>query len=381
MFEPISQWFWNEKFWLPPNIRWADLNNAKSSIRIPETHDLYVVFPLTLLIICIRRVFERFIALPLLLKFGLKDRSGVKVKSNPMLEKVYKDLTGTLQQQQVKTLASKLGWTVKNVEKWFHYRSNVSKPSRLTKAKESSWRFFFYFSICILGTIVLAKEDYLFDSRHFWIGYPNHDLQDGVYYYYVIELSFYSALLISQFTDVKRKDFWIQTIHHLVTISLLVFSYSCNFVRVGAVILLVHDTTDILLECGKVSKYLSSVMDIQRFCDLIFGMFAIVFFISRIVILPFWIIRSAYFEAATIFKETWPMYYCFNALLLALQTMHLYWGYLVARMAYVFFVEGQVENDARSDSEESSTNEENNSVLENSFTEKREILNGKKKVH
>lgn len=81
----------------------------------------------------------RFIALPLLLKFGLKDRSGVKVESNPMLEKVYKDLTGTLQQQQVKTLASKLGWTVKNVEKWFYYRSNVSKPSRLTKAKESRY--------------------------------------------------------------------------------------------------------------------------------------------------------------------------------------------------------------------------------------------------
>jgi hypothetical protein len=44
------------------------------------------------------------------------------------------------------------------------------------------------------------------------------------------------------------QDFWIQTIHHVVTISLLVFSYTCNFVRVGAVILLVHDVSDVILE-------------------------------------------------------------------------------------------------------------------------------------
>ncbi len=44
------------------------------------------------------------------------------------------------------------------------------------------------------------------------------------------------------------QDFWIQTIHHIVTMSLLVFSYTCNFVRIGAVILLVHDVSDVILE-------------------------------------------------------------------------------------------------------------------------------------
>jgi hypothetical protein len=53
-----------------------------------------------------------------------------------VLEKVYKDLTGKLEKQQVKTLASKLGWTVKQVDQWFRYKRNNSKQSRLTKAKE-----------------------------------------------------------------------------------------------------------------------------------------------------------------------------------------------------------------------------------------------------
>ncbi|CAB4016055.1 ceramide synthase 5, partial [Paramuricea clavata] len=168
------------------------------------------------------------------------------------------------------------------------------------------------------------------------------DLSDGIYYYYIIELSFYTSLLLSQFADVKRKDFWIQTIHHVVTISLLVFSYTCNFVRVGAVILLVHDVSDVILEGGKVSKYLCSVVNIQKLCDVIFGVFAVVFFISRLVIFPWWIIRSVHFEAPISFEGTMPMYYCFVVLLLALQAMHIFWFYLIARMAYSFLVKGKV---------------------------------------
>jgi hypothetical protein len=45
-------------------------------------------------------------------------------------------LTGTLEENEVKSLASKLGWTAKQVEQWFRYKRNNSKPSRLTKAKE-----------------------------------------------------------------------------------------------------------------------------------------------------------------------------------------------------------------------------------------------------
>jgi hypothetical protein len=72
----------------------------------------------------------------LLKQIGLKERNGNKAKPNIILEKVYKDLTGTLEENEVKSLASKLGWTAKQVEQWFRYKRNNSKPSRLTKAKE-----------------------------------------------------------------------------------------------------------------------------------------------------------------------------------------------------------------------------------------------------
>ncbi len=55
-------------------------------------------------------------------------------------------------------------------------------------------------------------------------------------------------LIRFQFFDVKRKDFWQMFIHHVTTISLMGFSWTCNLTRVGTLVLAVHDCADIFLE-------------------------------------------------------------------------------------------------------------------------------------
>ena len=59
MLQQFNEWFWSASFWLPPTTTWEDLSANKHNIRIPHTHDLYVVFPLTLLLVLIRMGFER----------------------------------------------------------------------------------------------------------------------------------------------------------------------------------------------------------------------------------------------------------------------------------------------------------------------------------
>jgi len=75
---------------------------------------------------------------------------------------------------------------------------------------------------------------------------------NDAWWYYMLGSSFYWSLMFSQFFDVKRKDFWQMFVHHLTTISLLGFSWVCNLTRVGSIVLLLHDSADILLEVHRI---------------------------------------------------------------------------------------------------------------------------------
>uniref|UniRef100_A0A8B9HTW5 Uncharacterized protein n=1 Tax=Astyanax mexicanus TaxID=7994 RepID=A0A8B9HTW5_ASTMX len=54
----ILAWFWNERFWLPHNVTWADLKNTDEST-FPQAEDLYMACPLAFCVFMVRIVFER----------------------------------------------------------------------------------------------------------------------------------------------------------------------------------------------------------------------------------------------------------------------------------------------------------------------------------
>lgn len=176
----------------------------------------------------------------------------------------------------------------------------------------------------------------------------------------MISCSFYWALLFSSFADIKRKDFWEMFIHHIVTILLIVLSWTCNLVRIGTLVLIIHDCADVFLETAKMMKYIKW----QRTCDTLFGIFTITWITTRLCIYPFWLLNrwikihqvfilndgssfsfspshSTCFGAKKILPM-YPAYYIFNSLLLMLLGLHIVWTYFILKVLYRAILAGQV---------------------------------------
>ncbi|KAB1270651.1 Ceramide synthase 5 [Camelus dromedarius] len=199
------------------------------------------------------------------------------------------------------------------------------------------WRFTFYLCIFCYGIRFLWSSPWLWDTRQCWHSYPYQPLTSGLYYYYIMELAFYWSLMFSQFTDIKRKDFLIMFVHHLATIGLITFSYINNMVRVGTLIMCLHDASDFLLEAAKLANYAKY----QRLCDTLFVIFSAVFVVTRLGIYPFWILNTTLFESWEMIGP-YPSWWFFNGLLLILQVLHVIWSYLIVRIAFKALIRGKV---------------------------------------
>ncbi|KAE8631314.1 hypothetical protein XENTR_v10001148 [Xenopus tropicalis] len=237
---------------------------------------------------------------------------------------------------------------IRQVESWFRCRRNQDRPSISKKFCEASWRFVFYVISFLTGLVLLNDKPWLWDQREFWTDYPYQPLISSLYWYYIMELGFYSSLLLTISFDVKRKDLKEQIVHHLATIFLIIFSYCANYIRAGSLVMLLHDTADYILELAKMFNYSKW----KRVCDVLFIIFAVVFIVTRLVLLPTRVIYSTYYFSMEIFQPFFG-YYFFNVLLMVLQILHVFWAYLILRMVYRFTFVGTVENDVRSDIEES----------------------------
>ncbi|XP_043833813.1 ceramide synthase 4-like [Dromiciops gliroides] len=287
MLANLYESFWNSEYWIPTGYTWADLEDS-DGITYPHPKDLLAAIPLTFVLIVIRYSTERAIGLPLSRALGVRDPFRIKATPNPILESFF--------------------------------RTQRKNPE---------------------------KETWFGQPETVWDGYPKQPLQPAIYWWYLLEISFYLSLLLTLTLDVKRKDFIGQLIHHFITIILIFFSYSANFVNIGALVLLLHDVSDIFLEAYKMLSYAQW----KQAREAVFILFALVFLITRLILFPIKVLYTTYYVAQSK-NQFFFGYYFTTTLMTILQGLNVFWSFLILRMVYKFLSEGQVQNDVRSDLEE-----------------------------
>ena len=238
----------------------------------------------------------------------------------------------------------------------WHRKRNALFNRKITKYIEAFWRFIFYSAFCILGYQVLfvpAVAPWVQDTKNHWMNWPFHQISPMMLFYYQIELGCYFHQLF--WTEVNRSDAMEMILHHFITIFLIVGSYVTNYTRVGVSILLLHDMADIFLEIAKVFNYTSEGKNNKwmkdYLVDPIFGVFAVTFFITRLVLYPRYILYSVLIEGYEVFGCEWGGCYYFVLLLVGLQLLHVFWFYLIARMIFKLMM-GTMTKDERSDDED-----------------------------
>uniref|UniRef100_A0A1I7XW27 TLC domain-containing protein n=1 Tax=Heterorhabditis bacteriophora TaxID=37862 RepID=A0A1I7XW27_HETBA len=199
---------------------------------------------------------------------------------------------------------------------------------------------------CLLSThnsnmtwlIILRNEPHLIDVKECWRNWPHHHVSNEIWWYYIIEASFYWALFVGTLCiDIRRADFMQMMVHHAITILLLYISWSMNMTRVGTLVLFIHDAADIFIEAGKIFRYAHWNFALY----VLFVTFLIVWTITRLIYYPFWIIRSVWFDAPMLIQSSYrwsniwqrPLVPRILMIMLSLLlVLHIFWTYVILKV-------------------------------------------------
>ncbi|KAL3814228.1 hypothetical protein ACJIZ3_015496 [Penstemon smallii] len=231
---------------------------------------------------------------------------------------------------------------------------NEATKSKIVKCSESMWKLTYYATVeyCVLATTF--NDPWFRDIKQYFRGWPNQELKLPLKLIYMCQCGFYiysSAALLTW--ETRRKDFTVMMSHHIVTVILLAYSYIAGFFRIGAVVLALHDASDVFMEAAKIFKYAENELG----ASVCFGLFALTWLVLRLIFFPFWVIRSSSYYLMEVLHLSEPydlgLYYVFNTMLLTLLVFHIYWWKLICAMIIRQLKNrGKVGEDVRSDSED-----------------------------
>jgi len=136
-----------------------------------------------------------------------------------------------------------------------------------------------------------------------------------------------------RFVAERAKDYYLMYAHHAVTLLLVVGSYVNGDKRIGALVLLLHDSSDILVDCLRLGHDLGLDADAGiYFAEVSFVGNLFTWAYVRLYRFPVGILASIVAQPSAFLNATGHQ--VLNGLLCVLYCMHCYWYYLFGRILY-----------------------------------------------
>ena len=205
-------------------------------------------------------------------------------------------------------------------------RKKLALSIATKKFEESFWKFVYYTIAAIYGIVFISWEPFL---REPFTVYPNV-ISTKLYWYYMVQVSFYIWMSVCIFWDVRKKDFYQMATHHLVTLGLLVLSYAWQVINVGALIMLLSDVADPFLELAKILNYLKK----ETSSTLVFACFLVAFLGMRLFVYPLYAVYPATMYTFELSQRLNAeiVYYLVNGMLYVLFGLNVFWSVLILKV-------------------------------------------------
>ena len=318
----LFSWIWTERYWLPAGVKWEDLQ-PKEGFNPPIPSDFYLYTSiLCVFLIVLRILLNPFVFKPLAMVVGIKDKKILLPFASQELEKLFVATKGRIKADKIQKTALSLNFSTRQVERWLRKRTEQNKLPKMQKFQDNCFVLLYHTLFTIYGAYVLSSKAWLWDFSLVCKGFPYHNIDREIWWYYIFASGFYSSMLIWEFflPRMTSKDVSISYVHHFVTLFLLVGSWNTNFVRGGSLVLLIFECGDIALLLGRLLRFAK----MHRAVDGVFAAFVVIWHLTRTGLYPFWIMRGIFMGTCDQYFAI-PSFTAFHLLLYLLMILNLIW--------------------------------------------------------
>ena len=224
-------------------------------------------------------------------------------------------------------------------KKYFKKEHESEKPKAKRKLSIYALKFAHYLLITIHSYFVYNQLDF-FPKELFGHGNMNNLYKNEIHslsmfnrpkyfeFHYYLNLAYtFADLFCVVFIYDKQTDILVMAFHHFCTITLIVFSYYNHFDSIGALILYLHNFTDIFVYLGRTILYTKAPGIIKK-------IFSVCLLSSFIYTRLFVYGKIIYGYFAYVNWETFYLKNAFEIALISLYILHCTWTYKLIRIAY-----------------------------------------------